>query len=306
MKKVGLLYDNVFLRHENPPGHPESADRIQSIMAVLMGSDIWDKLLHIPPRRASFEQIETVHDHAYVELIRKMHTGYADPDTYISEGTLDAALYAAGAVIEAIDRVKAGEIERAFCVVRPPGHHAEFNRAMGFCVFNNIAIGVRHAQKIGYKKVFIVDFDAHHGNGTQHAFEDDPGVFYFSTHQYPFYPGSGALADKGHGAGDGFTANYPMQAGAGDREFHHIYQDILPQTVKRFRPDIVVVSAGYDILNVDPLAQLRVTMEGITQIVDGIIDDVQSPIVFSLEGGYDLDALAQAVLLTVRLLITKP
>lgn len=306
MKKVGLLYDSVFLGHENPPGHPESADRIRFIMDVLMGSDIWDKLIQIAPRSASFVEIESVHDHAYVEQIRKMQAGYADPDTYISPGTLTAALYSAGAVIEAIDRAKAGEIERAFCVVRPPGHHAEINHAMGFCVFNNIAVGARYAQRIGYEKVFIVDFDAHHGNGTQHAFEDDPSVFYFSTHQYPFYPGTGALTDKGRGAGEGFTANYPMHAGAGDRDFHHIYQDILPHTLGSFKPDIVLVSAGYDILNVDPLAQLRVTKEGITQVVSGIIDDVKVPIVFSLEGGYDLDALAHAVLITIRLLLTKP
>ena len=231
MKRVGLFYDDVYLRHENPPGHPESAARLRAIMDTLTGSEIWESLIKAAPRRASFDDVLAVHAPSYVEMIKGMSPGYADPDTYVSEGTLEAALFAAGAVLEAIDRIKAGELDRAFCAVRPPGHHAERDRAMGFCIFNNIAIGARYAQRMGYKKVFIADFDAHHGNGTQHAFEDDPSVYYFSTHQYPFYPGTGALMDKGRGAGEGFTANYPMQAGAGDREFRYIYQDILPQSV---------------------------------------------------------------------------
>ena len=303
MKRVGLLYDDVYLRHEAPPGHPERADRVRAIMNTLKGSDIWQSLIQVAPRRASFDDILAIHTPAYVEHMKSMTSGYADPDTYVSEGTLEAALYAAGAVIEAIDRIKAGEIDRAFCVVRPPGHHAERDRAMGFCIFNNIAIGARHAQRAGYKKVFIVDFDAHHGNGTQHAFEDDPTVYYFSTHEYPFYPGTGALLDKGRGAGEGFTANYPMQAGSGDREFHYIYQDVLPQTMRTFGPDIVLVSAGYDLLAVDPLTSLRVSAEGITQIVDGIIGGTEAPVIFVLEGGYDLKGIAEAALISVRLLL---
>jgi acetoin utilization deacetylase AcuC-like enzyme len=181
MKKVGFVYDDVFLEHENPLGHPESKERLIHILRALKGSDIWDSLTHIKPRKATEEELLYVHTQKHVEAM-KNNTGYADPDTYISPGSCNAALHAAGAVIEAIDGCQRGEIYRAFCAVRPPGHHAEAGRAMGFCLFNNVAVGARHAQRVGYEKVFIVDFDVHHGNGTQHMFEEDDTVFYFSTH----------------------------------------------------------------------------------------------------------------------------
>ena len=184
MKKVGYLYDDIFLLHEMPAGHPESKARLIAINETLKQSDTWDKLLHISPRKAGLQDILAVHSRSYVEKIMDF-TGYYDPDTYISEKSVEAALFAAGAVIEAIEGCRTGRIERAFCAVRPPGHHAEANRAMGFCIFNNVAVGARFAQKAGYRKVFIIDFDVHHGNGTQHIFEEDDTVFYFSTHQYP-------------------------------------------------------------------------------------------------------------------------
>ncbi|TAL25135.1 MAG: histone deacetylase, partial [Nitrospirae bacterium] len=248
----------------------------------------------------------------------------ADPDTYISENSLDAALYAAGAVIEAIGRCKTGEIERAFCAVRPPGHHAEANRAMGFCIFNNIAVGARYAQKIGYKKIFIVDFDVHHGNGTQHIFEDDDTVFYFSTHQYPHYPGTGGESEKGKGKGSGFTFNMPMPHGAGDKEYFSAYNEVLPKLIKKFGTDMILVSAGYDIHLSDPLAGIRVSDEGVRNIVKGILSSAKQsavspasggsaeadnqhsaknselPVIFSLEGGYDLEALGNSVLSTAK------
>ena len=201
----------------------------------------------------------------------KTFTGYCDPDTYISGNSFEAAMFAAGAVIEAIDRCRKGEIDRAFCAVRPPGHHAERDRAMGFCIFNNIAVGARYAQKIGYEKVFIVDFDVHHGNGTQHIFEEDETVFYFSTHQYPHYPGTGGDTERGKGRGEGFTYNIPMPYGSGDKDFYYAYRDILPRLIKGFRPDIILVSAGYDIHVRDPLSGLNVTNEGMRSIVRGIL-----------------------------------
>ena len=172
-----------------PAGHPESSERLVKILDTLKNSDVWNKLVLLKPRRAGEEDILKVHTKEYFDTV-KTFTGYYDPDTYISDNSFEAAMFAAGAVIEAIDRCKKGEIERAFCAVRPPGHHAEADRAMGFCIFNNIAIGARYAQKIGYNKVFIIDFDVHHGNGTQHIFEEDDSVFYFSSHQYPHYPGT--------------------------------------------------------------------------------------------------------------------
>ena len=169
-----------------------------------------------------------VHTREYFDSI-KTFTGFYDADTYISENSFEAAMFAAGAVIEAIDRCKKGEIERAFCAVRPPGHHAEADTAMGFCIFNNIAVGARYAQKVGYEKVFIIDFDVHHGNGTQHIFEEDDTVFYFSTHQYPHYPGTGKDSERGKGKGEGFTYNIPMPYGSGDKDYYYAYRDILPE-----------------------------------------------------------------------------
>ncbi len=296
---VGFLYDDVFLKHETPQWHPECKERLISIVNALKGSALWDKLIHIRPRSAGFDDLEMVHHHDYVEKIRNFGHGYIDPDTYISEGSLESALFAAGAVMEAVDRCRNGEIKRAFCAVRPPGHHAEADRAMGFCIFNNVAIGARYAQKAGYHKVFIVDFDVHHGNGTQHIFERDDSVFYFSTHQYPFYPGTGGDSECGKGKGEGFTYNIPVRSGSGDKEFFHIYGDILPGVLKSFHPDIILVSAGYDIHGDDPLAAIRVSGEGVRSIVKGILS-FTAPTVFTLEGGYDLQALAESVLITLE------
>ncbi|MBI5203722.1 MAG: histone deacetylase [Nitrospirae bacterium] len=306
MKKVGFIYDDIFLKHETPEWHPESKERLIAIINTLKNSDVWDKLIHINPVKAEYKDIEAVHTHEYVERIKNSRPGYADPDTYISGKSLEAALYAAGAVMEAVTKCKDGEIERAFCAVRPPGHHAEANRAMGFCIFNNIAVGARYAQKIGYRKIFIIDFDVHHGNGTQHTFEEDDSVFYFSTHQYPHYPGTGDESEKGKKKGDGFTYNIPMSSGSGDSQYSAAYNEILPSLVKKFAPDMVMVSAGYDIHARDPLAGINVSDEGIKSIVKGIVSCSElripnsgPPVIFALEGGYNLAALGNSVLLTV-------
>ncbi len=307
MKKVGFLYDDIFLEHETPEWHPESKERLIAIINTLKNSDVWDKLIHINPVKAEYKDIEAVHTHEYVERIKNSRPGYADPDTYISANSLEASLYAAGAVIEAIERCKKGEVERAFCTVRPPGHHAEADRAMGFCIFNNVAVGTRYAQKIGYKKIFIIDFDVHHGNGTQHMFEEDDTVFYFSTHQYPHYPGTGNETETGRGKGKGFTYNMPMKHGSGDKEYFSAYNDVLPNLVKKFEPDMILVSAGYDIRAEDPLSGIRVSDEGIREIVHGILScsslvtrHSSLPFIFALEGGYDLQALGKSVLLTIK------
>ena len=308
MKKVGFVYDDIFLKHEMPAGHPESPERLVKILDTLKNSDVWNKLVLLKPRRAGEEDILKVHTKEYFDTV-KTFTGYYDPDTYISDNSFEAAMFAAGAVIEAIDRCKKGEIERAFCAVRPPGHHAEADRAMGFCIFNNIAIGARYAQKIGYKKVFIIDFDVHHGNGTQHIFEEDDSVFYFSSHQYPHYPGTGRDYERGRGKGEGYTYNLPMEYGSGDKDYSYAYRDILPGLIKNFRPDIILVSAGYDIHADDPLSGINVTDEGMRSIVRGILLRSTKaylpslPYVFSLEGGYNLHALCQSILATITELL---
>lgn len=303
MKKVGYLYDDISLLHEMPSGHPESAERLIAINNALKQTDFRDKFLYLKPRKAGPQDILAVHASSYLEEIIQF-TGYYDPDTYISKNSVAAAFYAAGAVIEAVDGCRTGSIERAFCAVRPPGHHAEADRAMGFCIFNNVAVGARYAQKSGFKKVFIVDFDVHHGNGTQHIFQEDDTVFYFSTHQYPHYPGTGSDSERGIGSGHGYTYNIPMHYGAGDKDFFMAYQDILPGLVKRFDPDIVLVSAGYDLHVNDPLAGLRVTNEGIKTIVRGILSSKKNiPHIFCLEGGYNLTSLSGSVLITLQELL---
>lgn len=300
MKKVGFIYDDIFLRHETPMWHPETSERLIYIINALKNSILWDKIIRIKPRLADYDDIAKVHAISYIEKIKTFGAGYLDGDTYMSERSLEAALYSAGAVIEAAERCKSGEIQRAFCAVRPPGHHAEADRAMGFCIFNNIAVGARYAQKIGYKKVFIVDFDVHHGNGTQHIFEEDDTVFFFSTHQYPHYPGTGKIEEKGKNKGIGYTFNVPMAAGASDKDYLYIYQDILHRFIKHFNPDIILVSAGYDIRSEDPLSSIRISDEGMRGIVNGILSCSISPVIFTLEGGYDLKALGESVKITIE------
>ena len=205
-----------------------------------------------------------------------------------------------GAGVVAIDGIKAGEFERAFCAVRPPGHHATPTQAMGFCLFNNIAISARYAQSLGYEKVMIIDFDVHHGNGTQDTFYEDDSVFYFSSHQAFAYPGTGSERDKGFGTGEGFTANFLMMPDGGDDEVLDIYANDMPPYVESFDPDIILVSAGYDLHESDPLAQLNVTTEGIAKIVRLILNSADVPFIFFLEGGYDVDALGENVRVTLE------
>lgn len=300
MAATGFLYDDIFLRHEAPPGHPERGERLVHILDNLRKTSLWNSLVHIRPRKAGFDDIALVHTAAYIQKMKGFGPGYLDPDTYTSAGSLDAALFAAGAVMEAVERCRNNEIHRAFCAVRPPGHHAEAGRGMGFCIFNNAAVGARHAQKLGFGKIFIIDFDVHHGNGTQHIFEEDDTVFYFSTHQYPHYPGTGDMSEQGKGKGTGFTYNFPMRYGVGDKEYAAVYRDILPDLIRKFSPDMVLVSAGYDIHLRDPLSGIGISTEGIGNIVHSILLCSDCPAVFALEGGYDLTALAESVKITLE------
>ncbi len=300
MNKVGFVYDDIFLSHDTGEWHPENKQRLVHIVKALRDSDIWEKLIHIKPRLATFEEIALIHTMSYINKVKAIGSGYLDPDTYMSKDSLEAARYAVGAILEAIDKCKDNIISRAFCAVRPPGHHAEVGRGMGFCIFNNIAVGARYAQQKGYEKVFIVDFDVHHGNGTQHIFENDDTVFFFSTHQSPYYPGTGSDREKGIGKGLGFTYNVPMQAGCGNKDYFQVYQDLLPSIINSFNPDIILVSSGYDLHMRDPLASMRVSNEGLRAIVASILRSSSQPVIFTLEGGYDLVALSDGVKLTLE------
>jgi acetoin utilization deacetylase AcuC-like enzyme len=303
MRNVGFVYDEIFLRHEPPVWHPDSKDRLMTIYSVLRASSLWPSLISLKPRRAGYDDLARVHTREYIEKIKNLVEGELDPDTYLSAGSFEAALHAAGAVMEAVDQCLRGTIERAFCAIRPPGHHAEADQGMGFCIFNNIAVGARYALTQGYERVFIIDFDAHHGNGTQHIFEEDDKVFYFSTHQHPYYPETGKDMERGRGKGEGFTYNMPVAAGSGNKDYIYIYQNILPGIIHRVNPDMILVSAGYDIHVNDPHANIRVTHEGIRAIIRSILHSyscASCPVVFVLEGGYDLPSLGDSVLITIE------
>jgi len=301
MNKTGFIYDEIFLKHIPPHSHPENEQRLVSIIQTLKKSDIWNELEHIKPSAPEITDIEAVHSPAYIKEIQNAEPGFLDPDTYMCEDSYNAAFYSAGALVKAVEECRARKINNAFCAVRPPGHHAEPGCAMGFCLLNNVAIGARYAQKKDYKKVFIADFDVHHGNGTQNIFYDDDSVFYFSTHQYPHYPGTGSKTETGMNKGKGYTMNLPMSPGAGDVEYKKAYQEILPKIVKEFDPDIFFVSAGYDLYEHDPLSSILVTDDGIKNIVQGIVNSKKNiPYIFTLEGGYNIDTLGKLVLLTIK------
>jgi acetoin utilization deacetylase AcuC-like enzyme len=300
IKKVAWITDDIYLKHNTGVGHPESVERLMSIDLKI--ETIKDKLIEVKPRFATVDEIEMVHYHTLIQEIKsksKTETPI-DTDTVLSSHSYQSALKAVGAGLVAIEGIKEKRFQRAFCAVRPPGHHATPSKSMGFCLFNNIAITARYAQKKGYKKVMIIDFDVHHGNGTQDTFYTDNSVLYFSTHQAYTYPGTGNWADTGRGKGEGYTVNLPLMPDSGDKEILEFYREDLPKHYKSFQPDIILVSAGYDLHESDPLAQLNVTTEGITQIVKEILNLGDKPIIFMLEGGYSVTDLGWNVVATVK------
>ncbi len=304
MGKTGLVYHPAYLEHDMGAGHPESPNRLRAIVQRLEESGIAARLVRIEPRKAEDEWITQVHAPNYLaSLNRQAPTSgrvALDPDTSMSPGTLQAAYLAAGGVLAAVDAIMAQQVDHVFCAVRPPGHHAEAGRAMGFCFFNNVAIAARYIQKkYGLTRVLIVDWDVHHGNGTQHSFENDPSVLFFSTHQYPHYPGTGRETERGKGTGEGFTINVPMEAGQGDDEYRAVFQKVLVAATDDFKPEFVIISAGFDAHKADPLASMGLTEFGyaeLTEIVVGIAKrHANGRILSSLEGGYNLTALAASV-----------
>jgi len=302
--RVGYFYDPIFLNHATPQWHPERSERLRAVNAELRHRGLWERLVHTDPRDATVEEISAVHDPAYVEDLASRREGYVDGgDTYLSPGSFRAACRAAGAALKAVEGLAAKEIDRAFCAVRPPGHHAERDHAMGFCLFNNVAVAARFAQKKGFPTAAIVDFDVHHGNGTQHSFEEDPSVLYISTHQAPHYPGTGSGREQGRGAGSGFTVNFPLPAGTGPEELLDLYRGPVKERLEAFEPAILIVSAGYDLRLEDPLAGIGADSDTIRGIVRAILEAAPVPAIFSLEGGYDLEALADSVSVTVEELL---
>ncbi|HBP86944.1 MAG TPA: histone deacetylase [Nitrospirales bacterium] len=304
MGRVGYVSHPTYGLHDMGRNHPESPERLQAIRAHLEGSGTWSRLHQVVPDRAERKWIECVHTASYVETLerRSPSSGYVslDPDTSMCPETLNAAYLAVGGALTAVDAIMLGDLDQAFCAVRPPGHHAEADRAMGFCFFNTVAIATRYLQKkYGLQKIMIVDWDVHHGNGTQQAFYDDPTVLFFSTHQYPFYPGTGLATETGEGPGKGLTINVPLSGGQGDKEYQEIFQKILVPAAERFQPECIVISAGFDGHRDDPLASMELTEQGyadMTTIVSKIAKKFAGGrIVSCLEGGYHLKALAGSV-----------
>lgn len=294
--------------HDTGRGHPERAARIQAVLDAL-GGEGFEALVWREAPAASFEQIERVHPARYVDRI--MHgmpnwgLGYVDADTVVSPGSFEAALRAAGAVCAAVDAVMRGEARNAFCAVRPPGHHAEPERAMGFCLFNNIAIGALHAQAVhGVTRVAVIDFDVHHGNGTQAAFSERPDCQYVSTHQWPLYPGTGAAGERGVANN---ILNVPLPPGADGEDLRAAWQEEIAPALRAFAPQLLLVSAGFDAHRDDPLAELALTERDyfwITRALAEIADEVAGGrLVSALEGGYDLTALAASSAAHVRALL---
>ncbi|PHS40416.1 MAG: histone deacetylase [Sulfurovum sp.] len=298
--KVAYITDDIYLEHDTGAMHPESPARLNAINRAI--EPLCDSLLLRSPIRVSDQILALVHSADHIESVKTTceYGGSIDSDTICSMDSYIAAAMAVGAGVVALDGIKAGEFKRAFCAVRPPGHHATPTQAMGFCLFNNIAIAARYAQSIGYEKVMIIDFDVHHGNGTQDTFYEDDSVFYFSSHQAYAYPGTGAEAQRGEGRGEGFTANFLMMPESRDSELLDIYENDLPPFIDAFQPDIILVSAGYDLHESDPLAQLNITTEGIRTMVRGLLDSRDVPFVFFLEGGYDVTALGENVKVTLE------
>lgn len=308
--KVGVLKDKVYLEHVTDQFHPESPQRLQCIYDML-GKLPQEGFVYVPARSASDDEICLVHDPRYhaavAETAGKSHTRL-DPDTSTSPKSFEAACMAVGGLLNLVDAVMSGEIDNGIALVRPPGHHAEANRAMGFCLFNNIAIAARYlARQYGLDRILLVDFDLHHGNGTQHSFYDDPKVLYFSTHQYPYYPGSGWYSEVGRGEGKGYTVNVPLTYGMDDVDYDYVFNQLLVPLSDAFHPQMVLVSAGFDIHRDDPLGGMAVTEAGFANMTRILLDIASrhcgGKMLVALEGGYDLDGLTrsvQAVILEMR------
>jgi acetoin utilization deacetylase AcuC-like enzyme len=311
--QTGLLLDDVYLRHlAGVSSHPERPERLMAIRSGLEQSGLMKTLYRIMPRRVTDEELMFVHTRAYVDLVRKelsnvrgtkdLSTG----DTLVSAGSLETVEFAAGGVLNAVDAVLAKRVKNAFCAVRPPGHHATPTRGMGFCIFNHVAIAARYAQKQGARRILIVDWDYHHGNGTQDTFYQDDSILIFDTHHYGAYPGTGSPSETGAGKAVGTKLNVAMPPGAGDAQFLEAFRTRLVPAARRFKPDFILISAGFDGMRNDILGQFDITPQGfaaMTRVVVELANELcQGRIVSVLEGGYRLDGLSESVVAHVKTL----
>ncbi len=312
---TAYVYDERYLRHDPGSWHPERPERLRAIHRRVMFSGLINQLEWLHPQEAPLSWVTRIHDPAYVERFRqaceKGFTIFQSPDNGICPESFSIALLAVGGVLLACDAVMEGKVRNAFCAVRPPGHHAERNQAMGFCFFNNVAIGARYLQEHhGLARVAIVDWDVHHGNGTQHLFEEDPSVLYISLHEDPAdcYPGTGTKKERGRGSGSGYTLNFPFPPRSGDRDYLEIMEEEVIPALAAFRPDCLLISAGFDAHADDPLAHMRLTRTGYARmgklLVDFAAEACQSRLITVLEGGYNLEVLEDCVEDHLQLLLS--
>ncbi|MBW1676395.1 MAG: histone deacetylase [Deltaproteobacteria bacterium] len=301
--RTGVVCHDLYKQHLASLPHVESPQRLQVIYDMLDAADMAGKFVSISPRPATHDELAWVHSHSHIKRVAgtdgKDHMSL-DPDTQTTPLSYQAAKLAAGGLFSLVDKIFDGTIKNGFALVRPPGHHAERDRAMGFCLFNNVALGARYAMNTyGVKKILIVDWDLHHGNATQNTFYTDAAVLYFSTHQFPYYPGSGYLTEVGQGDGQGFTVNVPLGPGHGDAEFFQIFKHILYPIASAFKPELIFVSAGFDTYVDDPLGGMKVTPPGYAAMTRLIMDLARSyaseRVAITLEGGYHLTGLKESV-----------
>ncbi|MFN2343032.1 MAG: histone deacetylase [Desulfonatronovibrio sp.] len=314
MPNTVIAYDPVFLKHQVGPGHPESSQRVEAVIKALEDDSHLSDLKWHKPRQATEEEIRYNHVRSYVKLVQtRVEQGFSSlsfPDTGINSWSWEAALSAAGAVLDGVDMVMQGKANNVFCPVRPPGHHARPAMGMGFCLFNNIALGGWYAwDKYQLERILIIDWDAHHGNGTQEVFYDYKEMFFFSVHQDMWYPFTGNAYETGEGAGRGTTMNIPLGAGTTGQEAIKIFTEKLLPAMDNYRPELVLISAGFDALKADPLCRLEFEIEDfsvLTEIAMEIADKyAQGRIVSALEGGYDLNGLAKSCAVHVKKLAGK-
>jgi acetoin utilization deacetylase AcuC-like enzyme len=304
---TGIVFDEIFLKHDQA-GHPENAKRLESIISGLKEKSLLEKVNILKSRLAEIDEIAVCHTKEYVEYAKEFCEkggGYLDPDTYANSNSFLAAATAVGSSIDLTNSVIKGDTKNGFALLRPPGHHALANRSMGFCLFGNIAIAAKVAlTQLGIKRVAIVDFDVHHGNGTQALVGDDPNILFISTHQYPFYPGTGSIREIGQGVSEGTIVNISLHAGVDDQGFKQVYEKVVIPSLERFKPDLILVSAGYDAHWADLLANLNLSLTGYNWISRELIKSAEricaGKIIFFLEGGYNLEVLSSGVANTIR------
>jgi len=298
---IGVVSDPLFMSHDTGGYHPEAPMRIHYIHTLFAGKD--PDIAIIDPVQASTEDIVLNHERSYIDSVKRSCSSNRyvdlDPDTVCSQDSYETALYAAGSVIELVRMALSGDIDSGFASIRPPGHHATPDEAMGFCLFNNVAIAAHKAiRAFGVDRVIIIDFDVHHGNGTQESFYSNKDVLYFSSHQYPFYPGTGRLNETGSKSAQGYTVNCPLRGGKRDGEMVALYRSVMVPIIKAFKPGLILVSAGFDAHAMDPIGGMEISSKGFGALAGLIRDaaqDVNSPIIYALEGGYNFDALRDSV-----------